>query len=231
MPVSSTRRADQSRVRQSIRKLSDASVTSCAAMPVRFRLIQSLGIRRCAARSTACGSFSMSHLSLKAGHAGAGAFAVIASASGAAPVAANASTCGTVRLSFQSGAVSRVSRPSASTSTAPCICPQAQTAAMRAAASGHLGEHRADAVDGALPPVRRALFGPAVAGDDLVVLPMCDGVDAARGVDKRGPATAGADVDGEEEVARHSRASVAGSKKWACVMSSVTVVGWSTVAG
>ena len=173
----------------------------------------------------------MSHLSLKAGQAGAGAFAVSASASGAAPVAAKASTCGTVRLSFQSGAVSRVSRPSASTSTAPCICPQAQTAATRAAASGTSASTARMLWTVPLPPVGRALFGPAVAGDDLVVFPMRDGVDAARGVDERGPATAGAHVDGEKEVARQSRASVAGSKKWACVMSSVTVVGWSTVAG
>jgi hypothetical protein len=225
MPVSSTMRGDQSRVRQSIRKLSEPSVTSCATAPVRFRLIQSFGMRRCAARSTACGSCSMSQASLKAGQAGAGAFAVSDSASGAAPEAAKASTCGSVRLSFQSGAVSRVRRPAPSTSTAPCICPQVHSAATRRSAPGRSASTARMLWSVPVPPVGRALLGPAVARDDLVVLAVRDGVDAALSVHQRRPATAGADVDGEKEVARHRRASVSGSKKCACVMSSVTVVG------
>ena len=68
---------------------------------------------------------------LSAGQAGVGGFAVAARYSKFGWLLLKSATCGMVRLSFQSGAVFRVSSPAASISTVPCICPHAQTASIR----------------------------------------------------------------------------------------------------
>ena len=63
------------------------------------------------------------------------------------------------------------------------------------------GQHLADRLDGAVPPVGRALLGPAELRHDLRVLAAGEREDAARPVDERGADAAGAHVDGEVEVA------------------------------
>ena len=63
------------------------------------------------------------------------------------------------------------------------------------------GQHLADRLDGAGPPVGRALLGPAELRHDLLVLAAGEGEDRAGPVDERGADAARPDVDGEIEVA------------------------------
>ncbi len=87
---------------------------------------------------------------------------------------------------------------------------------------------------GALPPVGGALFGPAVRGTIWSCSRWAMAWMRPVAIYKGGAARARSDVDGEKEVARHSLPSVAGSKKCACVMSSVTVPadpGWRGSGG
>jgi hypothetical protein len=81
--------------------------------------------------------------------------------------------------------------------------------------TGHGIKDGTDTGKRSLPPICRTLFRPSVLRNDLVMFLMRNGVDAARCIDQSRTATSGADVEGKEEVARHRRASVTGSKKWA----------------
>ncbi len=109
-----------------------------------------------------------------------------------------------VRLSFHNGAASRVGRPASSISTVPCICPQAQIAAMRSAAPSTAPSASRIERGDAGPPVERPLLSPAELRHDLIVLARRDMEDRAGPIDERGADAAGADIDGKGQVAGHS---------------------------
>ena len=138
---------------------------------------------------------------MNAGQAGLGGFAVRARYADGGCRAAKASTPPSVRLSFQSGTASRVGRPSSSTSTVPCICPQAQSAATRAGRPLDPGQHLAHRGDAARPPVGRPLLRPAEPRHDLLVLAAREREDRAAAIDQRAADAARAHVDGKIEVA------------------------------
>ena len=118
--------------------------------------------------------------------------------------------CAAVRLSFQSGAVSRVEPPASSTSTAPCIWPQAQTAAIARRRVRRPRRARRESRPRRQSTSRAAAAPPSRTGGTIWSCSraaMCR--IAPSPVHQRGADAAGADIDGKRQIAGHGGRSCA----------------------